>query len=129
MNARRFYFVDLPGYGYAKAGREDRRQWAALVDDYIRNALPHTQVVMLVDGKVGATPLDEQAYSYLASLGAAAVVAVTKIDNVKRGRRAAAVRGIREVLKLPESTPVIPVSAHSGEGIKELWGTITRHLE
>jgi len=126
---RRFYFVDLPGYGYAKAGREDRRQWAALVDAYIRGALPRTQVVMLVDGKIGATPLDEQAYSYLASLGAAAIVAATKMDKVTRGRQAAGVRAIREVLGVGESTPVIPVSARTGEGIKELWGLITRHLE
>ncbi len=126
---RRFYFVDLPGYGYAKAGREDRRQWAALVDAYIRRALPHTQVVMLVDAQIGATPLDEQAYGYLASLGAAAIVAATKMDKVKRGRQAATVRAIREVLGVDASTPVVPVSARSGEGIKELWGLIDRHLE
>jgi GTP-binding protein len=126
---RRFYFVDLPGYGYAKAGREDRRQWAALVDGYIRQALPLTRVVMLVDGKIGATPLDEQAYAYLASLGATAIVAATKIDKVKRGQQTGAIARIREVLKLDDATPVIPVSAHSGVGIKELWGAITGHLD
>ena len=126
---RRFYFVDLPGYGYAKAGREDRREWAALVDAYIRQASPHMQVVMLVDGQIGATPLDEQAYSYLASLGAAAIVAATKMDKVKRGRQAATVRAVRETLGAGESIPVIPVSARTGQGIKELWALLTRHLE
>ena len=126
---RRYYFVDLPGYGYAKAGREDRRLWAEMVDGYIRQALPRAQVTLLIDGKVGATPLDVQAYQYLSAFGAPLVVAATKIDKVTRGRRSAAQRTIRETLSLPESTPLIAVSAESGEGIKELWGAIGLHLE
>jgi GTP-binding protein len=125
---RRFYFVDLPGYGYAKAGKEARREWAARVEGYFREAPPQA-VVMLVDGKVGATPLDVQAYEYLSGVGAAIVVAATKIDRVPRGRWASTVKGVREALSLEERIPVIPVSAHSGEGIKELWGAIAPRLE
>jgi GTP-binding protein len=120
---RRFYFVDLPGYGYAKAGKEARREWAARVDGYFREAPPQA-VVLLVDGKVGATPLDVQAYQYLSGLGTAIVVAATKIDRLPRSRRAPAVRDVRQALGLEEAVPVIPVSARSGEGIKELWGAI-----
>ncbi|HEX2645147.1 MAG TPA: ribosome biogenesis GTP-binding protein YihA/YsxC [Thermoanaerobaculia bacterium] len=126
---RRFYFVDLPGYGYAKAGKDERREWAALVDGYIRDVLERALVVMLVDGKVGATALDAQAYEYLSSLGADLVVAPTKIDRVPRGKRAGMQRGIREELKLDESVRLLPVSSESGEGIKELWGVVTSHLE
>lgn len=126
---RRFYFVDLPGYGYAKAAKDDRREWAALVDGYIREVLDRALVVMLVDGKVGATKLDAQAYEYLSSLGASLLVVPTKIDRVPRGRRAAMLRGIGEALGLGESVPLIPVSAHSGEGMKELWGAVASHLE
>jgi GTP-binding protein len=125
---RRFYFVDLPGYGYAKAGKEARREWAARVEGYFREEPPEA-VVMLVDGKVGATPLDLQAYQYLSGLGAAVVVAATKIDRIPRGRRAAAVREVRQALGLNEAIPVIPVSAQSGEGIKELWGAVAPRLE
>ncbi len=125
---RRFYFVDLPGYGYAKAGKEERREWAARVEGYFREEPPEA-VVLLVDGKVGATPLDVQAYQYLSGLGAAIVVAATKIDQLPRGRRVPAVRGVREVLGLHESIPVIPVSARSGEGIKELWSVLSLRLQ
>jgi len=124
---RRFYFVDLPGYGYAKAGKEARREWAARVEGYFREE-PREAVVLLVDGKVGATPLDIQAYQYLSGLGAAVVVAATKIDQLPRGRRVQAVREVREVLGLQESIPLIPVSARSGEGIKELWGVLSSRL-
>jgi GTP-binding protein len=127
---RRFYFVDLPGYGYAKAGKEDRREWAALVEAYLRHSLPRLRLVLLVDGKVGATPLDVQAYDYLTGLGAQLTVVATKIDQVSRGRRLAALRKIQSTLGLDAtSTPLIPVSAHSGEGMKELWGALAPHLE
>jgi GTP-binding protein len=126
---RRFYFVDLPGYGYAKAGKEDRRRWGALVDGYLQHALPRAQVILLVDGKVGATPLDEQALHYLVGLGARPIVAVTKIDRITRSRRGAALRDVRAALALDEAADVIAVSAVSGEGTQELWGAMTRHLE
>ena len=124
---RRFYFVDLPGYGYAKAGKEARREWAARVEGYFREEPPEA-VVLLVDGKVGATPLDVQAYQYLSGLGAAVVVAATKIDQVSRGKRASAIGEVRKVLSLEDAIPVIPVSARSGVGLKELWGAIAPHL-
>jgi GTP-binding protein len=125
---RRFYFVDLPGYGYAKAGKEERREWAARVEGYFREEPPDA-VVLLVDGKVGATPLDVQAYEYLSGLGVAMLVAATKVDKVSRGRWAATLKEVRKALGLQEAIPVIPVSAHSGEGIKELWGAIASRLE
>ena len=118
---RRFYFVDLPGYGYAKAGKEARREWAARVEGYFREEPPDA-VVLLVDGKVGATPLDVQAYEYLSGLGVAVLVAATKVDKVARGRWAATVKEVRKALGLQEAIPVIPVSAHSGEGVERTLG-------
>lgn len=125
---RRFYFVDLPGYGYAKAGKEARREWAARVEGYFREEPPDA-VVLLVDGKVGATPLDVQAYEYLSGLGAALIVAATKVDKLSRGKWASVVKEVRKTLGLEEEIPVIPVSAHSGDGIKELWGAMAPRLE
>lgn len=126
---RRFWFVDLPGYGYAKAAKDDRREWAALVESYLRDALPRLRLVQLVDSKVGATPLDLQAYQYLSSLGASLVVAATKLDRVPRSKRAATLRTMRGALGLTDAIPLIPVSAHTGEGMKELWGAVLPHLE
>jgi len=126
---RRFWFVDLPGYGYAKAGKDERREWAALADSYFRDNSSRPLVVMLVDGKIGATPLDAQAYEYLASLGVQLAVVATKVDRLPRGKRAAMERGVREALGLEGDLPLIPVSAHSGEGMQELWSAVARHLE
>jgi len=125
---RRFYFVDLPGYGYAKAGKDDRREWAARVEGYLRMALPQTLVVQLIDGIVGATPLDLKAYEYLVGMGAEVVLAVTKMDKQSRGRWPVALREIRKTLGPEDRIPVIPVSARSGDGIKELWAAIAPAL-
>lgn len=125
---RRFYFVDLPGYGYAKAGRQERQRWAELVDSYLAIALPAAQVVQLVDSKVGATRLDVQAGEYLADYGADVIVAATKIDRVPRGKRQRALAGIRRELRLAATAQVVPVSAVTGEGIRELWTAIEPRL-
>ncbi|HXU44415.1 MAG TPA: ribosome biogenesis GTP-binding protein YihA/YsxC [Thermoanaerobaculia bacterium] len=127
----RVYFVDLPGYGYARAGREDRALWAALVDDYLRRPpsdRSNRLVVLLVDGKVGATPLDVQAFAYLAGLGAAIKVVATKIDKVTRGKREAQLREIRRALDPADSIEILPVSAESGDGIRELWSDLDSRL-
>jgi GTP-binding protein EngB required for normal cell division len=70
-----------------------------------------------------------QAYEYLEGLGLAVIVAATKIDQIPRGRWTLAIRDVRQTLGLKETIPVIPVSARSGSGIKELWGAIAPHLE
>lgn len=128
---RRFYFVDLPGYGYAKAGKQDRQAWADLVDRYFRHAAEpgsQTRVIQLVDGKVGATALDEQATEYMESFGLPITVVATKVDKVGRSKRGAAMAAIRRTLQLDDAREPIAVSARTGEGVKELWGVIDEHL-
>ena len=123
---RTAYFADLPGYGYAKAARDDREAWAALIDTYLRSASP--RVILLVDAKVGATELDRQAYEYLQGLGADVDVAATKVDKIPRGRWKPMVETIRRTLAAVAETAVIPISAETGEGIRELWGELDAHL-
>jgi GTP-binding protein len=122
----RYYFVDLPGYGYAKTARKERESWGDLVDRYFRRALPRGgHVVQLIDAKVGATALDVEAWEYLRDLGASPVVVATKVDRLPSGRRAAAVAAAREALA---GSDPIPVSARSGEGMSRLWKELTDRL-
>lgn len=123
-----FYFVDLPGYGYAKVGKQVRREWAKLMDGYFRTAPEALRVVQLVDSKVGATPLDVEAKDYFADLGIATTVVATKIDKVGRGRRAQQLQEIRATLRASEDTALVPFSAVKGDGIKELWSEISTFL-
>jgi GTP-binding protein len=92
-------------------------------------ALPDARVVLLIDGKVGATPKDAEALRFLTERGAEVTVVATKIDRVSSGRRTAQLAAIRTALELPSETPVIPVSAESGEGMKQLWSEVALHFE
>jgi GTP-binding protein len=123
-----FYFVDLPGYGYAKASFRERQRWATLMERYLRHALPAAELVLLVDAKVGATDLDVQAAGYLEEKGARPIVVATKIDRVPRNRRRAALEQVRTVLSLAEGQAPLGVSARSGEGVRALWRTITARI-
>ena len=126
---RRFYFVDLPGYCYARASHRDREQWARLMEDYLRRWTPRSMLLQLVDGKVGATDLDLQAHGYLSGLGIEPRVVATKIDKVPRSRRARQLASIRRRLELAEGEEPIALSATSGEGIDQLWKGIRAFLE
>jgi GTP-binding protein len=125
---RRFYFVDLPGYGYAKVSESARQEWADLVDRYFQRAAVPPLVVLIVDSKVGPTPLDVQAREYLGAVGVPLAVAATKVDRLSRGKAAAVPGTVRRILDLDEGVRVVPVSARTGAGMNELWNEIESFL-
>lgn len=122
------YFVDLPGFGYARASKLERRRWAELIDGYFAGQGDDLLVVQLVDAKVGATELDLQAYEYLAGFGLEPLVVATKIDKVGRSRRFGALAEIRGALNLTDDG-IIPFSAVNGEGLRALWNAIDEALQ
>ena len=138
---RRLHFVDLPGYGYAKASRRARRHWAELMDAYLRRTRQDRRgaaqggidapviLVQLIDSKVGSTDLDVEAHRYFASLGLASVKVATKIDRVPRGARTRNLKAIRQRLELPDDVELVPFSAVSGEGVGQLWREIRAFLD
>lgn len=124
----RSWFVDLPGYGYAKVSKDKRRAWARTTEEYFEQALPGAIVVLLVDAKVAGTRLDAAAWEYMAGMGAATIVVATKIDKVPRGKRHRQLAELRQTVGLPDDQQLIPVSAETGEGIQELWREITARI-
>ncbi|HVS63311.1 MAG TPA: ribosome biogenesis GTP-binding protein YihA/YsxC [Thermoanaerobaculia bacterium] len=118
---RRFYFVDLPGYGYAKVSRKEREAWGRLVEAFVLGPGGPLRIVQLIDGKIAGSPLDAEALSYLLGLGADLTVAVTKFDKVPRNKRSRCLADVARLLEAPDSVRILPVSAISGEGISELW--------
>jgi GTP-binding protein len=124
----RFWFVDLPGFGFARASREAREKWAEVVNAYLRRAQGPRLLVHLVDAAVGATRLDEEAAAYFDALGVERVVVATKFDRVKRGDRARRLAEIGRTLGFADGTTLVPVSTISGEGVRELWKRIADFL-
>ncbi len=131
---RRFYFVDLPGYGFARASRAERRRWAELIEEYFEHApgaaapAAGRLLVQLVDGKVGATALDRQALEYFHSLDLEPLMVATKIDKVPRSRRLRQMRQIRQALEMAEGVDLVAFSAVTGDGVRQLWKGISAYL-
>ena len=123
------WFVDLPGYGYAKTSKDKRQAWAKTVEQYFERALPAVIAVLLVDAKVGGTPLDAAAWEYFIARGAEPVVVATKVDKVPRSKRHQQRAALRERVGLPAGYPVAEVSATTGEGLRELMKEITARLQ
>jgi GTP-binding protein len=120
--------VYLRGYGYATAGWRDGAGGARLIDVSLRDAARRARqrtgtvrVVLLVDGKIGGSPLDAEAARYLQGFDVGLVVAVTKLDRVPRSQRPRRLAEVASLLASPRDIPLVPVSAKTGEGIPELW--------
>ncbi len=124
-----FYFVDLPGFGYAMVSKQVRRDWARLMEKYFESVSDPTRVIQLVDAKVGATNLDREAAEYFDSLGVPTTVVATKIDKVPRSKQIRQLKAIRNQLKLSNDSALIPFSAVRGDGVKELWREIGSFLQ
>ncbi|MDA8020100.1 MAG: ribosome biogenesis GTP-binding protein YihA/YsxC [Thermoanaerobaculia bacterium] len=127
----KFWFVDLPGYGFAKASKKDRAKWARLIGRYLEEEGEERRLllVQLVDAKVGGTDLDRQAAEYFVDLDVPLLIVATKIDKVGRSRRHRQTKVIQQNLELPEDARPLSVSAVTGEGLQPLWNAITSFLE
>ncbi len=124
---RRFYLVDLPGYGYAKVAQRLRAEWGREIRRYLEEEPRLAGVVSLVDIRVGPTPLDLELQRLLLENGRERVVVLTKADKVGRGPRAAMQRAVQTTLGLPR--PPLAVSVRTGEGRRELLGRVAELLE
>jgi GTP-binding protein len=114
-----FFLVDLPGYGFARVPAPVRAGWKELVEGYLARKDGPRGVVQLIDSRHDPTELDLQMMEYLAGLGVPAIVALTKIDKLKRSQRAARIEGLTRDLSLDRSQ-IIPFSSKTGEGREEL---------
>ena len=122
--------VDLPGYGFAKRPPQEKAKWSALTDGYFtnnKNIDRLTLVLQLVDLKVGPTADDVMMLRYLRAAELPFAVVATKTDKLNKTERAAALAALAAHPDVPQGTPILPFSAHSGEGKEELWRTVRRY--
>ena len=119
-----FYFVDLPGYGFAKAPRKVIDQWRALAEAYLTGREPLRLVVMIIDGRHGPKSTDEVMKEWLVASGIPFLVVASKIDKLKKAQRAESIRTIEESFY-----PPLAFSAVTGEGVPDLWDAIRKALE
>ena len=113
------YFVDLPGYGYAKVSQSEKERWGKLMENYFA-ASRIDLGVMIVDSRHAPTNNDITMARWFIDSGCPFVVVANKLDKVKKSQILGNLEVIRQDLELPEGCPVIPFSAEKGTGRDEL---------
>src|SRR6266566_5935210 len=119
-----FVLVDLPGYGYARISKEKKAEWKPLIQSYMRRTTQLRGIVLLLDIRREPSDDDRAMLDFLAEMEVPTIVALTKTDKLSKAAARERVVQIARVLAL-ESEQVIPFSAHSGEGRRELLEAIT----
>lgn len=114
-----YYFVDLPGYGFAKAPLAVIDKWRRLVESYITERAPLKLVILIVDSRHGPKATDHQMMEWLTAYKVPFLVVASKVDKLKPSQRDAAIRTIEESFY-----PPVAFSAVTGEGVATLWDGI-----
>ena len=116
---KKCYFVDLPGYGYAKVSQSEKERWGKLMENYFA-ANRIDLGVMIVDARHAPTNNDITMARWFLDSGCPFVVVANKLDKVKKSQILGNLEVIRQDLELPEECPVIPFSAEKGTGRDDL---------
>jgi GTP-binding protein len=116
---KKCYFVDLPGYGYAKVSQSEKERWGKLMESYFAAARIDLGV-MIVDCRHAPTNNDITMARWFLDSGCPFVVVANKLDKVKKSQVLSNLETIRQDLELPEDCPVIPFSAEKGDGRDDL---------
>lgn len=114
------YFVDLPGYGYAKVSNADRDRWDRLINSYFENPRQLTVLVQLLDCRHLPSADDTQMLEYLHYHKIPFVVALTKADKLKKSELDAKMESFRELCAPFGCRQVFLTSAEKGTGVEEL---------
>jgi GTP-binding protein len=125
----RLYFVDLPGYGYAKVPKGVKEQWSRVMAAYLRGRDPLRLVVQLLDARHTPSEGDHEMLELLRRARVPVLLVATKIDKLNRNERVRNLKAIRTELNLADDALVVPFSAATGEGVKPLWDIIVPHLD
>jgi len=121
----RFYFVDLPGYGYAEVPHSLRRAWSRLIEGYLENRPQIRLSLLIVDARHEPTPLDLQMREWLEVHRRPYIVLLTKADKLSTGE---VKRSVERAARVFPTVTIIPYSARTGLGREAVWREIENAL-
>ena len=118
------HIVDLPGYGYAKVAKTEKKRWAGLIEGYLQADRELGLVFQLVDFRHPPTADDIHMINFLIDSEIPFVIVLTKADKLKKTQREARMEALQNELPCADQITVIPFSAETGEGVEEIRGII-----
>ena len=123
------YFVDLPGYGYAKVSQQEKEKWGKMIEKYLHRSKVLQAVLLLVDIRHEPSANDKQMYEWIMANGYHPIVIATKLDKINRSQVAKQVKIVKQGLGVDKDTIVIPFSAETKQGREEIYDLIDQLIQ
>ncbi len=123
------YFVDLPGYGYARANEKVKAQWGRMVENYLHRSKMLRQVFLLIDIRHAPSENDRMMYDWILKNGYSPIIIATKLDKIKKSQIEAQMELIASTLRTEEGTVMIPFSSQTKQGRDEIYEILDKIME
>lgn len=118
------YFVDLPGYGYARVSQEIKAKWGRMIENYLQKSMQLRLVFLLIDIRHEPSENDKHMYAWIVDNGFYPVIIATKADKLKRSQLPRHLKMVKNGLNVAPGTPVVAFSALTKQGRDEIWELI-----
>lgn len=122
------YFVDVPGYGYAKVSKSERAAWGKMIEQYFMGREQLRAVVLIVDIRHNPTSDDCMMYDFLKHYNIPVIVIATKADKIPKGKWDKHKKNVRETLQMDKQDPLIVFSSEKGLGLEQAWAEIESRM-
>ncbi|MER1987147.1 MAG: ribosome biogenesis GTP-binding protein YihA/YsxC [Solibacillus sp.] len=122
------FFVDVPGYGYAKVSKSERAAWGKMIEKYFMSREPLKAVVLIVDLRHSPTADDRMMYDFLKHYNIPVIVVATKADKIPKGKWDKHKKIVKETLDMEPGDPLLVFSSEKGLGFEEAWQEIESRL-
>lgn len=122
------YFVDVPGYGYAKVSKKEREVWGKMIETYLTKREPLKAVVLIVDLRHPPTDDDCLMYDFLKHYGIPCIIIATKADKIPKGKWQMHLKITKETLELEEGDEIVLFSSETGLGKDKAWAALESYL-
>lgn len=122
------YFVDLPGYGYAKVSEELKAKWGKMIENYLKTSKQLKIIFLLIDIRHEPSVNDKLMYDWIVHQGCEPVIIATKLDKINRSQKDKQIKIVRNGLGAKSNTRILPFSALTKQGLEEIWACIEEAL-
>ncbi|WP_409270835.1 ribosome biogenesis GTP-binding protein YihA/YsxC [Neobacillus sp. SCS-31] len=123
------FFVDVPGYGYAKVSKKEREAWGKMIETYITTREQLKAVVLITDLRHPPTSDDRMMYDFLKHHGIPCIIIATKADKIPRGKWQKHLKVTKETLEVEKDDPIVLFSSETGEGKDKMWALFQEYMD
>lgn len=123
-----FYFVDVPGYGFAKVSKKDREAWGKMIETYLTTSDKLRAVIQIIDLRHKPTDDDKLMYNFCKHYEIPVIIIATKADKIPKGKWDKHLKVVKETLNIDPNDQVVVFSSETGKGKDEAWSIIHRYM-